>query len=114
MWMIPNNVSIHLYTQPTDMRFSFDRLAAMVYQAFGREATDGNLYVFANRRGDRMKVLYWDASGYALWYKHLQAGTFRLPTDRTNPSISAAELALILEGLEAKELQRRKRFRLPS
>lgn len=113
MWMIPGNLKIYLYAQPTDMRRSFNRLAAMAFDAFGQEATDGSLYVFVNRRGDRIKILYWDRSGYALWYKQLQKGVFRLPANRNRTIINNAELSLILEGLEAKELRQLPRYHLP-
>jgi transposase len=108
---------IYIAIRPVDMRKSFDGLAAIVKHGFQKDPLDGTFFVFINRTADRLKILYWDRDGYALWYKRLEAGCFRLPValiDGTNPValISAAQLAMILEGIEPTVVKQRKRFSL--
>jgi len=110
---------IYIATAPIDMRKSFDSLAAIVKNGFKKNPLDGTFFVFINRSADRLKILYWDRDGYALWYKRLEAGRFRLPTTLTSDGepaalISAAQLAMILEGIEPIIVKRQKRFSLKS
>ena len=79
MLSLPASVRVYLSTAPADLRRSFDGLSVLVQQVFGREPLDGHLFLFLNRRRDRLKILYWDRDGLALWYKRLEAGTFQLP-----------------------------------
>lgn len=116
----PARVPIYVYRFPTDMRKAFDGLAAIVQGSMGMDPMDGSLFVFRNRRGDRMKILYWDHDGYALWCKRLEAGTFRfdLPgpddcrTDRV--TVSPTELAMLVDGVDLTSVRRRKRYRRPA
>jgi transposase len=109
---LPCSVRIWLATAPTDMRLGFDGLAARVRQGLGADPTSGQYFVFIGRRADRMKILYWDTSGYALWSKRLERGTFRLPAAGAGEAaqISPAELAMLLEGIELAGARRRKRW----
>lgn len=112
MLSLPPTVRIFLSTQPADMRRSFDGLAAMVRESLREDPLSGHLYVFRNKREDRVKILYWDRSGFAIWYKRLEAGTFRFPTsNESRVRVDAAELALLLEGIDLGRAKRRKRFR---
>lgn len=106
-------VRIFVCLQPADMRRSFDGLSAMVSQVLGADPHSGHLFVFRNRRGDRMKVLYWDRDGFALWYKRLEEGTFRFraPADAAQVEWTPAELALVLEGIDVRAARRQKRYR---
>lgn len=84
----------------------------MAQDVVRRDPSSGHLFVFRNRRGDRVKVLYWDRDGYALWYKRLEAGVFRFPQSAQEAAeLSPAELAMLLEGIRAQGLQREKRYR---
>lgn len=116
MLALPASVRVFFARQPADMRRSLDGLAALTRQGLASNPLDGHLYVFRNRIGDRLKILYWDRSGLALWYKRLERGTFRLPVTAEGDRVemSPTDLLLILEGLELSSAVRRKRFELPS
>lgn len=118
MLSIASNIKILLYNESADLRRGFDGLAALVENAMGENPLSGHLYMFLNRRRNRIKLLYWAVDGYALWYKRLEKGTFELPRS-TSPEanhleITASQLALILEGIELSSVRRRRRYQLPS
>ena len=104
---------IYLATAPTDMRKGFDSLAALVKEGFGEDPLSGHLFLFIGRARDRLKILYWDTDGFALWYKRLEEGTFRLPAarpDAASVQLKASELAMLLEGIDLRSIKRRKRM----
>lgn len=110
---LPPAVQIFVAVQPTNLRLSFDGLAGLVRDHLGGDPLSGHLFVFRNRIGDRVKILYWDRSGLALWYKRLQRGTFRFPeVTGATAQVTAADLMLILEGIDLAGARRRKRFQL--
>lgn len=105
---------IWLCTGPTDMRRGFDRLAEQAQQVTRQAPQSGHLFVFRSRRGDRLKALYWDRDGYVLWYKRLEAGTFKLPrlaADQTAVELKASELAMLLDGIDLASVKRVPRYR---
>jgi transposase len=98
------------------MRKGFDTLAVLVREALGGDPLSGQLFLFVGRRRDRLKLLYWDRDGYALWYKRLEAGTYRLPVagdGAARVELTASELAMLLEGIDLRSIKRRKRFGRP-
>jgi transposase len=104
----------YLYTAPTDMRQQFDGLAGLVRCQYREEVMSGDVFIFVNRRRDRIKLLMWDLSGFALYYKRLEAGTFELPLVRAGENsteLSWSDLVLLLEGIELSSVKRRKRYR---
>jgi transposase len=106
-------VRIFLCVQPTDMRRGFDRLAETVRSALAQDPLGGGLFVFRSRGGDRLKILYWDRDGYALWYKRLEAGTFRFPRTPEGAAgveVKASELAMLLEGIDLRTVKRVRRY----
>jgi len=113
---------VFVCTLPADMRRSFDGLAALVQQHLGCDPLCGDLFVFRSKRGDRVKLLYWDDDGYALWYKRLEKGTFPWPAldgsrAAVGPyglSLRPAELAMLLDGIELTNVQRRPRYQRPA
>jgi len=110
------SVRIYLCTSPADMRKGFDSLAALVRDALGRDPLSRDLFLFVGRAKDRLKILYWDGDGFALWYKRLEEGSFRLPSAKTagaSLELKASELAMLLEGIDLTSVKRRKRFVVP-
>jgi transposase len=113
---------IFVCTQPADMRKSFDGLAALVQQHLDGDPLSGDLFVFRSKRGDRVKLLWWSDDGYALWYKRLEQGTFPWPAldgSRTRVGthglvLRPAELAMLLDGIELANVQRRPRYQRPA
>ena len=116
MLTLPPSVRVFLCLTPADMRRSLDGLAAMTREILREDPLSGHLFVYFNRRRDRVKILLWDRSGLALYYKRLEKGTFRLSAfedpDSPRAEIESAELALILEGIELASARRRPRFAL--
>jgi transposase len=112
---------VFLCTLPTDMRKSFDTLAALVQAQLGQDALSGDLFVFRSRRGDRIKLLYWDEDGYAIWYKRLEEGSFVLPAAQGRTPVGEhglvlrpAELAMLLDGVDWSSVRRQKRYQRPA
>lgn len=102
-------------TQPVDLRRSYDGLCAIVEGTFGRSARSGDLFVFINRRANQVRILFWDRDGYCIVMKRLEAGTFRRIEGRDGEDhieIDAGELAMLLEGIDASVIKRRKRYRM--
>ena len=110
MFFPESRVRVYLYGQPVDMRKSFDGLYAIARSAFTADPTGGDLYVFVNRRGAQMKVLYFDRSGWCVWAKRLEAGQFIGDWSRARThEIDCTQLKLLLEGIEPRRY--RKRYR---
>ncbi len=104
---------IWLATQPADMRCGFDRLAELARVVTGQDPLSGHLFLFRSRGGDRLKALYWDKDGMALWYKRLEVGTFKLPRvdgDARSVELRASELAMMLDGIDLRSVRRVKRY----
>lgn len=97
------------------MRKSFDSLATMVHYVIKQDPLSGYLFVFRNKRGNSLKLLYWDRDGYAIWYKRLEKGTFNIPVNITDDDqLEHHQLSMMLEGIDFKKIQRKKRFSLNS
>ena len=115
MLTLPPSVRVYIAAEPTDLRKSFDGLSALVSQRFGTDPLCGHLFVFKNRRGDQVRVLFWDRTGYMIVAKKLARGRFHLacdlPKGATHVEVEAAELSLMLEGFYLSEAVRRKRWR---
>jgi transposase len=115
---LPASVRVLLCLQPADMRRSFDGLCALVVGVLEENPASGHLFIFRNKRGDRLKALWFDRDGLAIYYKRLEKGVFRFPSladgGRGDPSarleISARELSMILSGLEHKQIRKLRRY----
>jgi transposase len=113
-------VKVYLCTEPTDMRRGFDGLSGMAESLMKQDPLSGHLFVFRNRNRDKLKILYWDQDGLAIWYKRLEQGTFQFPTDgktqdqvAAGAEISNSQLSLLLGGIDLRTARRRKRYELP-
>ena len=117
MMHLPASVRVYLCVAACDMRKSFDGLQAMVTQAMQLDPFAGHLFVFANRRRDRLKILYWDRDGFAVWAKRLEEGTYAMPfgdNGERRCEITAQELGALLSGIDLSQAKRRKRYRRDS
>jgi transposase len=109
-----SSTRIWLCIGPTDMRRGFDRLAEQAHTVTRQDPQSGHLFVFRSRGGDRLKLLHWDKDGYALWYKRLEEGTFKLPrlnASQQSVELQASELAMILDGIDLSSVKRVRRYR---
>ena len=105
--------AIFLHTDATDMRKSFTGLCGLIRGVFGDDPADGSLFLFVNKRRDRIKALWWDGDGFVLWYKRLEQGTFEVVAARDGVKrvrIDATQLAMILGGVRLQGVCRRKRM----
>lgn len=109
MLSVPPAVTIYLAVGATDLRRSVDGLSSLVRERFGLDPLTGHLFAFRNRRGDRLKILVWDRSGFWVLYKRLERGTFAWPTDDTATPhvITNRELLGLLAGLDPAQTRRR-------
>ena len=94
------------YSGPADLRRGFDGLSALVQEAFPGELLSGALFIFVNRRRNRMKVLGWDGDGFALYYKRLERGTFRVSWNG-HVQLTRREFSMLMEGVVPRRLHRR-------
>ena len=115
---LPASVRVYLCLTACDMRKSFDSLHALVRDHLELEAYAGHLFVFASRRRDRVKILYWDRDGFAIWSKRLEMGTYAAPFAREagekRREITAQELGALLSGIDLDRAERRKRYQRSS
>lgn len=109
MLAIPANARIFFFQNPVDMRKGIESLSILVEKNCPGELLSGAYFVFINQVKDRMKVLYWDNDGFAIWWKRLEKGSFRLlGIDRD--LIDRKEFFMLLEGITPHKVQ--KRFRI--
>jgi len=105
---------VFLATKTTDLRKSFDGLAALVEGSLGHPLRSGDLFVFVNRRATQVRVLYWDRDGFCIWMKRLEVGTFRRASvsgESDFIDVDIGTLMMLLEGIDAAVVKRRKRYR---
>lgn len=118
MLTLPSSVRVYLATDATDLRKGFDGLSAATRHVIRQDPLSGHMFVFINRRRNRMKILVWQTSGFLLLYKRLEHGTFKLPhaprPGEKSLHIDAADLALMLEGIDLRGAKRRKRWAPPN
>lgn len=112
MLNFPSAVRIYLCKQPTDMRRSFDGLALMVRRVMRQDPLSGHLFVFRNKRGHMLKLLYWDRDGYAIWYKRVEKGVFAWPRTDEDGLLDYRDFAMMLEGIIPRKHTKKKRFSL--
>lgn len=107
MLNLPPSVKVFVATEVADMRKSIDALSTLVKDVLVQDPFSGHLFVFCNKRGDKIKILYWDRNGFCLWYKRLERGIFRLPKVQAKVFVIAPnELNLLLEGIDLTDRKR--------
>jgi transposase len=113
MLTLPASVRVYLASEPVDLRRGHDGLVALVRSAWGLDPFAGHLFVFFGRRLDRVKVLVWDRNGFALYYKRLSQGRFRMPrvsVDAKHVELDATALAMLLDGIDVSHVKRPARW----
>lgn len=114
MLSLPPSVRVFLATQPVDGRKGPDSLMSIVRDVFGEDPLGGHLFVFFSKRCDRVRIVYWDRNGFAMWTKRLECGRFRPSFSAdgrlASSRVEAAELALIIEGIDLAGARRRPRW----
>lgn len=116
MLSLSPSIQVFMAIEPVDLRKGFDGLSAVVETVFERRVLDGHLFLFLNRRRDRIKLLWWDRDGLALFYKRLERGTYEVP--RHDPGtkqlrLDATQLSLLLNGVQLDSAKRRPRYMRP-
>jgi transposase len=110
---LPPSTRVFVATDPADMRRSFDGLMGIVRDFLGGDPLSGHLFVFRNKSGDRLKVLWWDRDGLAIYYKRLEEGRFSFPVpadEAVQIEMTAADLQLVLQGIDPSKVKRSKRY----
>lgn len=98
--MLPDGVRIFVAVEPADLRKGFDSLCGMVRQTLKRDPLSGHLFVFANKSRQRIKILFWDRTGFVLWHKRLETGLFQFPSaEETTLEVEPAQLTMLLDGI---------------
>ena len=113
MLSLPPGIQVFMAIGPVDMRKSFDGLSAAVQAVFARDVLEGHLFLFLNRRCDRIKILWWDRDGLALFYKRLEIGSYEIPQhgpEAKHLRLDATQLALLLSGVQLSSVQHRRRY----
>jgi len=116
MLTCPTHVPIYFYAKPVDLRKSFDGLCGLIESAFGLNVVDGHLFLFVNKRQDRIKAIWFETGGLVIWYKRLENGTLGLPkvaSEQAYLTIDVAQLAMLLAGVPLDHARRRTRMPLP-
>ena len=113
MFTLGSSLKFHLYSQPTDMRKSFDSLSGLVQNELGQSPVSGDVYVFINKSRNKIKLLHWAGSGFVLYYKRLESGTFEHPRydiKTGSYSLSYSQVVMLIDGISIKNIERKKHF----
>ncbi len=113
MFTLSSSNRFHLYSKPTDMRKSFDGLSGLIQNTLDHNPCHGDVFIFINKRRDKIKLLHWQGISFTLYYKRLEEGTFEMPKyDKQTGSItlSYAQMVMLVDGLTIKNIKRRKRY----
>lgn len=116
MFTLSSSQRYHLYSQPTDMRKSFDGLSGIIRNKLDGNPCSGDVFIFINRSRNKIKLLHWQGIGFTLYYKRLEEGTFELlnyDPQVSSITLSYAQIVMLVDGLSIKNIQQRKRFSLP-
>lgn len=109
MFSLSSAVRVFVYREACSMHYSFERLSALARNEIKQEPSTGHMFLFLNRRRTSVKILYFDRTGYCIWYKKLESGGFSMPE---SAEIDYRTLSCVLEGIEEREVTKKKRFLL--
>jgi transposase len=115
MFTLSSGNKFHLYSQPTDMRKSFDGLSGLIHNTLGSNPCSGDVFIFINRRRDKIKLLHWQGISFTLYYKRLEEGTFEVPIYEPEVGsivLSYTQIVMLVDGLTIKNINKRKRYTL--
>jgi len=115
MFTLFSTNSFHLYSQPTDMRKSFDGLSGIIQNTMESNPCNGDVFIFINRRRDKIKLLHWQGISFTLYYKRLEEGTFELPdydTEIGSVTLNYTQMVMLIDGLSIKNIKKRKCYTL--
>jgi len=113
MFTLGSSLKFHLYSQPTDMRKSFDSLSGLVQNELGQSPVSGDVFVFINKTRNKVKLLHWVGSGFVLYYKRLESGTFEHPRydiKTGSYSLSYSQIVMLIDGISIKNIEKKKHF----
>lgn len=113
MFTLGSSLKFHLYSQPTDMRKSFDSLSGLVQNEIGQSPVSGDVYVFINKTRNKIKLLHWAGSGFVLYYKRLESGTFEHPRydiKTGSYNLSYSQIVMLIDGISIKNIEKKKHF----
>jgi len=113
MFALSTSNRFHLYSQPTDMRKSFDGLSGVIQNILGSNPCNGDVFVFINRRRDKIKLLHWQGISFTLYYKRLEEGTFEVPVygpETGSLTLSYTQMVMLVDGLTIKNIRKRKSY----
>ncbi len=118
MLSVSSQTRVFLARDAVDMRKSFNGLIGLTESVLEQDPLSGHLFVFINRRRDRIKLLYWGGTGFCIWYQQLEQGGYQLPDvttadERKGIEITATQLSLILDGVDLSSVRQRPCYRLP-
>jgi len=118
MLSVSRQTRIFLAREPVDMRKSFHGLIGLTESVLEQDPLSGHLFVFINRRRDRIKLLYWGGTGFCIWYQQLEEGGYQLPDaatidERKGIELTGSQLSLILDGIDLSSVRQRRRYQLP-
>jgi len=116
MFTLGSSLHFHLYSQPTDMRKSFDALSGIIRQDLGVSPTNGDVYVFINKTRNKVKLLHWCGNSFVLYYKRLEEGTFEHPKydiETGSYLLSYAQMVMLVDGISIKNLQKKQQYSPP-
>jgi transposase len=109
-----SDVRIFVCLSPIKMQFSFDTLMGLAQEIFDQDPLSGHLFLFFNRKRDRIKILFWDVDGFCIWYKRLEVGAFQLPVSTEGDQgieLNCKQLTQLLDGMDLRNGRRRRRYR---
>ncbi len=113
MFTLSSSSKFHLYSEPTDMRKSFDGLSGIIQNILSENPCSGDVFIFINKKRNKVKLLHWQGISFVLYYKRLEEGTFELPQydiDSGSITLNYSQIVMLIDGLSIKNIKKRKQY----